>query len=291
MKGEKVGQRKIIPIAAVISAGKSKFLNVICNFNFLECKSGIATKFVNIIRYNPAISEPKFYHLKLIKEKDQYIFYKDTSFEEKIGDKAIIEENIKINKKLESEIKINYEEIFYMTEINKVSSILNEKLLLTHDLCDIPGLSEYQPDDDKKKEDKKPDKQSDDEKDIIMKGEEFGLIHEEKNKNELKENNNDDDVYENVEIKNNTYLSEIFGILKPYIERGIIVLSVENYNHVTNFEIIAKLHKVLNKRIKNFLVILNKMDLSTNREEDIKKCIGLFFQKFTNTKIFNIKLD
>ena len=66
---EKLEERKIVPIAAMISAGKSKILNVILNFNFLESKAGIATKFVNILRYNPSINTPKFYHLKLKNEE------------------------------------------------------------------------------------------------------------------------------------------------------------------------------------------------------------------------------
>ena len=49
---EKIKMRKIVPIAAMISAGKSKLLNVLYNINFLETKAVIGTKFVNILRYN-----------------------------------------------------------------------------------------------------------------------------------------------------------------------------------------------------------------------------------------------
>ena len=69
--------RKIVPIAEMISAGKSKLLNVILNINFLESRAGIGTKFVNILRYNPNIDESQFYHLKIQNEKGKYIFYKD----------------------------------------------------------------------------------------------------------------------------------------------------------------------------------------------------------------------
>ncbi len=74
---EKIDSRKIVPIAAMISAGKSKLLNVILNINFLESRAGIGTKFVNILRYNPNIDESQFYHLKIQNEKGKYIFYKD----------------------------------------------------------------------------------------------------------------------------------------------------------------------------------------------------------------------
>ena len=74
---EIIEQRKLIPVVAMISAGKSKLLNVLYNINYLECKPGIGTKFVNILRYNPNIKQPCFYHLKIEKKDDNYIFYKD----------------------------------------------------------------------------------------------------------------------------------------------------------------------------------------------------------------------
>ena len=48
------------------------------------------------------------------------------------------------NKKLRDAEKINYEDIFYMIEINDSPFIKDKEYLLSHDLCDIPGLSEYQ---------------------------------------------------------------------------------------------------------------------------------------------------
>ena len=59
---KKIEIRKIVPVAAMISAGKSKLLNVLYNINFLECKPGITTKFINLLRYNPNIPEPRFFH-------------------------------------------------------------------------------------------------------------------------------------------------------------------------------------------------------------------------------------
>jgi len=55
LEGERIEQRKITPVAAMISAGKSKLLNVLFNINYLECRAGIGTKFVNLLRYNPDI--------------------------------------------------------------------------------------------------------------------------------------------------------------------------------------------------------------------------------------------
>ena len=139
---EIIEKRKIIPIAAMISAGKSKLLNVLYNINYLVCKPGIGTKFVNILRYNPKIKEPCFYHLKVEKQGDDYIFYKDSKLAE--GAENIIEANEKINKELRTQNKTKYEDIFYMIEINEIPFIKDKDFLLTHDLCDIPGLSQYQ---------------------------------------------------------------------------------------------------------------------------------------------------
>ena len=66
---EKIEQRKIVPVAAMISAGKSELLNILYNINYLECTVGIGTKFVNLLRYNPNITEPKLYHLNLEKKR------------------------------------------------------------------------------------------------------------------------------------------------------------------------------------------------------------------------------
>ena len=91
---EKIEERKIVPVAAVISAGKSLLLNLILNIKFLESKTDIETKFVNILRYNPKTDNPRFYHLKVINEKGKYAFYKDPNYKTIIGEENIIKENI-----------------------------------------------------------------------------------------------------------------------------------------------------------------------------------------------------
>ena len=108
---EKIQIRKIVPVAAKISAGKSKLLNVLYKFNFLECKPDIGTKFINLLRYNPTLEKPCFYHLLLKKEGEEYSFYKDLN-EVYEGEEKIIEANKNINKQLKNEENINYEKIF-----------------------------------------------------------------------------------------------------------------------------------------------------------------------------------
>ena len=303
----KIEQRKIVPIAAMISAGKSKLLNVILNIKFLESKAGIGTKFVNIIRYNPEIKEPTFTHLKIKNENGEYVFYKDSLYDPKVGEEKIIEESKNLNSLLSTKSNVDYEEIFYMTEIKDAKFIKDKDYLLTHDLCDVPGLSEYQ--EQKKLFEEKVEEKNvefDDKMEIGIK--QFGIVYkpkEKKNTSDLNEeikkiesnlsssnNKDEDELYYNMNIdKENTYLTEIFKIIKNNIDGAIIVLSIENFYFVENFEIIAKLHKVIQKNINNFLIVLNKLDLSSNPNADIERCKGLFIKYFPKCKTFNLNLN
>ena len=273
---EKIEIRKIVPVIAKISAGKSKLLNVLYNIKFLECKAGIGTQFVNLLRYNPNIKQPCFYHLKISKEGENYIFYKDLSeFYE--GEQTIIDANKKINEKLRKESRKNYDNIFYMTEINDSPFIKDKEYLLNHDLCDIPGLSEEQSTSTPKEKNE-----------ITNKAEVKDIISEKNNDNQMKE---DEIYYQTKDIEKNTYLSEIFGRIKNYIDEGIIIFNVENYQHKDNYELIAKFHKVIGKEISDFLILLNKIDLSTNPQEDIENCRGLIIKYFPRCKTFNLNLN
>ena len=268
-KQEKIEIRSIVPVIANISAGKSRLLNVLYNIKFLECKAGIGTQFVNLLRYNPNIKQPCFYHLKISKEGENYFFKKDLSeFYE--GEQIIIDINKKINENLRKEREKNYDNIFYMTEINDSPFIRDEKYLSEHVLCDIPGLSEEQSTSTPK------------EKNEII------------NENEVEDTdtNQEDDIYYNIkDIEKNTYLREIFERIKNYINEGIIIFNVENYQHVDNYELIAKFHRVIQKDISNYLVLLNKIDLSTNPQSDIENCKSLIIKNFPKCKTFNLNLN
>ena len=96
---EPIKIRNSVPVAAMISAGKSHLLNVLYNIDFLECKAGIGTKFVNILRYNPEIKEPRFFHLLFKKVGERYIFYKDNSESEVIGKQNLLKKIMLIMKK------------------------------------------------------------------------------------------------------------------------------------------------------------------------------------------------
>ena len=274
---EKIEIRKIVPTISRVSSGKSRLLNILYNIKFLECRKDITTKFINILRYNPKISIPCFYHLKLKKEGKDYIFYKDLN-EIYFGEKKIIEANKKINKKFVDVKEINYEDIFYMTEISDSPFIKDKEYLLSHDLCDIPGLSEYQGNQIKEEESNALSQNINNSKN-------------EKSENEIKEQIEDEIYYKIGNIKDKTYLTEIFKIIKNYIDGGIIIFNVENYFYDENFEIIAKLYKVIHKNIVNYLIILNKIDLSENPEKDIEELKGKIFNNFPKCETFNLNLN
>lgn len=60
-----IEERKGISVIGMISSGKSTFLNSIFGINYLQTMDNITTKFVCVIRYNPNITQPILYHLKV----------------------------------------------------------------------------------------------------------------------------------------------------------------------------------------------------------------------------------
>ena len=101
----------------------------------------------------------------------------------------------------------------------------------------------------------------------------------------------EDEIVKEVKIEKNTYLSEIFGRIKNYIEEAIIIFNVENYQHKDNYELIAKFHIVIEKEISNCLILLNKIDLSTNPELDKDNCKSLIVKYFPRCQTFNLNLN
>ena len=124
----------------MVSSGKSTFLNSLLGTDVLEEKNDIATKFVCIIRHNPHLEEPIFYHLNLYHdlESDDYNYIKDG--EETIGADRIKKKISKINSD-ELSLKDNCQNLFYMLEF-KIINIKNNEFLKKYDFYDIPGLNE-----------------------------------------------------------------------------------------------------------------------------------------------------
>ena len=283
---QKIEERRGIIVIGMISSGKSTFLNSLLGITYLETKDDVTTKFVTIIRYNENLKEPKFYHLKVIKEKNfneqedknekkenlinvennadkekENLCYFLKDGEESIGEKNIIKKIEEINKAEKGNQEPKYENLFYMLETN-ITNIENKEFLKEHDFYDIPGLNEYIVSDKKEvKEEKK---------------------EEEKNKNSNERANEIEEIEEDMR-----YIKGIFQYLKKKIEREIIIFSSETYYKPQNIQIIKEIKKELDTPIYGNLVILNKIDICDNREKTIANC-KQFFVNYCESDIFNI---
>ena len=285
-----IKSRKLVPIIGMKSTGKSKFLNTLYNIDFLGSKAGTGTKIVNILRYNPYIETPCFYHIQIFKKDNDYIFYKDPKRETIFGKEKIAKEIKNINNQLNDKSKIEYIDKFYMTEINEAPFFRDKSYLFEHDLCDIPSLSECIKDD-----------LSDSEQKLKKEKESFGIVFNDRGdifkkekgisiNNEIRD---EDDIFYKLDMEDDIsyLLTTIFNIIRNYIDGAIIILSVENYIFEDNFDIIAKLYKITQKKLKNCLIILNKIDLSKYPKKDIENFMRLIFDHFPKFKTFNINLN
>lgn len=293
----KVEIKNLCPMIAMISAGKTSLLKVFYDVDFLEATAGIGTKFVNIIRYNPEVGKnPKFYHLILKPDgKGGYDYYKDPNFEEVIGKEKIRLKNQELNAEYKNTNDSKYEDLFYMIEVGEASFIEDKEYLKNYDLVDIPGVNEFNPDAIKnEKPTEKPINEEAPPLPEMMEG--FNLLptDEEEKKEEKKEENNlqkfgsmEDEIITFDPKKEKSYLTEIFKIIRNNMNNGIIVFSVDNYQHAENYRIIAKLQKVINKPIENFLILLNKIDKSENREYDLNTLNQKILKYFPSCKLFN----
>ena len=175
---------------------------------------------------------------------------KDEQKKEIIGNENIKQEIKRLNKDLNGK-KFNVKDVFYMTEINDIvfENDENKKYFLNNDLCDIPGL--------------------------ILK--------------EIKNIENEEEDELKYRPKGNKDLSNIFEILKNYIENFIIILDINNYRKETIKEIISHLKNAkINEKISNCLVLLNKIDESNEPEEDNQKCQTFFRECFPKYEAFNL---
>ena len=155
----KTEERFTIPIIGIISSGKSTFLNVILQNNYLETDTNIATKFICILRHNRFLREPKLYKAYSKRRRIDYKYKKFEYFsfekrhevEEVNGIKGDIKKLMQeINKnivKYEEKMKIsqrNINKYFYILEVNIPLFSKEEYKSLGNyfDFIDIPGLNE-----------------------------------------------------------------------------------------------------------------------------------------------------
>lgn len=306
-KEEIIEERKGMIVIGMISSGKSTFLNSIFGFNYLQANDNITTKFICIIRYNPKIKEPTFYNLKLILTKensDKYIFIRNS--EKYIGKENIKNQIKSINEKEHKTSEPNYENLFWMLEINKII-FENKEFMETHDFYDIPGLNEYMITDEKPKKDEK-DKP-------IEKDEQFNETMDEMapppssiNTNELtnktdNKQNDKKDIYEvnktdkdnetNKNITNDEnykYIKGIFKYLKGKIENFIFIISTENCYKPSNLGIIEEVRKNIDFDLEDGLFVLTKIDLSEDRNKKIEECKQYFINNIPSN-IFNLHFN
>jgi hypothetical protein len=179
--------------------------------------------------------------------------------------------------------QVPYEELFYMIEVGESDFIEDKEYLKNYDLVDIPGVSEYNLN-------QTPEEKPDEKK---LENEEYKDLEAaqsayEKINNKVVHFDTVEKEMENYDpSKEKNYLTEIFRIIKNKMNNGIIVFSIDNYQHVENYRIIAKLHKVINKPIENFLIFLNKIDKSENRKYDLLTLNNKIMKFFPSGTIFN----
>ena len=155
----KTEERFTIPIIGIISSGKSTFLNVILQNNYLETDTKEATKFICILRHNRFLREPKLYKAYSKRRRIDYKYKKFEYFsfekrhevEEVNGIKGDIKKLMQeINKniaKYEEKMEISQRDInkyFYILEVNIPLFSKEEYKSLGNyfDFIDIPGLNE-----------------------------------------------------------------------------------------------------------------------------------------------------
>ena len=278
MKKERkeINIKNICPVIGMISSGKSSILNSLFNMDFLEASSDVTTKIVTIIRYNKDIqNNPKFYKIELSKSSDdQYKFYKMEETEITGHDK--IKEKIKnLNKDLKDGDP-EYEDIFYMLEIGK-AEFIQEHFLENYDIADIPGVSEHIIQKEKEENQMEHDNNA---KNL------FGNSEDAPNASDMSKSNayytpSTEEELSNYKVeKEINYLTQIFKIIKDRISCGIFIFSVDKFQLAENYKIVGKLKLILDKPIENYLILLNKMDISPNIEEDINLLKGRFVQEF-----------
>ena len=318
-------ERKGIIVIGMISSGKSTFLNSLLGITYLEAKDDVTTKFVTIIRYNENLKEPKFYHLKLIKEEESKKDEKETKKDQEETKKD--EEQSKNDEKEKNEkdniiIDSNVEDIkakeenLYLFEQDGEESIGADNI--------VKKIKEIN---DEEKENQEPkyenlfymletnitnienkeflkthdfydipglneyiisDKKVDTEAKDDKKEQKKEHKEEKKETDEKKEDNSNPRIQTTEESQEDMrYIKGLFKFLKKKIEREIIIFSSETYYKPQNLQIIKEIKNELNITLCNNLIILNKIDICDDKEKTIADC-KQFFVNNIDTDIFNL---
>lgn len=140
--------KNIVPVIGSISTGKSTFYNSLLGIDLLDARDEVTTKFALILRHNPNLKTPIFYHLKLVpgKEGETYEFEKDPNDKEASTREEIKKKIVEFNNKIAAEIdkkqsQMEFSDAFFMLELN-IEFVKNEEFLEKYDFVDMPGINE-----------------------------------------------------------------------------------------------------------------------------------------------------
>ena len=295
---ELVEERKGMAVIGIISSGKSTFLNSIFGFNYLQVNSNITTKFICVIRYNPNIKEPIFYHLKLIPKKnkpDEYMYMCIKNEPKIMGKKIIKEKIISINKELHNSCEPKYEDLFWMLETNKIL-IENKNFMENTDFYDIPGLNEYLKTNEKTQQSNLKEKDNiqseNDESDLIDNAPPptINMIEDNINEIDKKDINANTKISKEEKDNNYKYIHSIFKYLKTKIKNFIFIISTESCYKPENLEIIENIRKNIDFDLEGGLFVLTKIDKSENKEKKIFECNQYFINNMPSD-IFNLHFN
>ena len=276
----------------MVSSGKSTFLNSLLGIEVLEAKDNITTKFVCIIRYNPDLKLPKFYHviLKENQELNDYNYYKEGEEAEGLENIRKMISSVNTENK-ESDSEPNYINLFYVLE-TPIQNIENKEFLSKYDFYDIPGLNEFIKEQNtqsqniineiKKEEEKK---EENDEEDGEEKAEN---LSEAPTENAIKVDKGFDDDISDTPKEDMKYIRGLFQYFKKKIDFGILIIDTEKHYKPQNIQIIEELHKIIEMKFENFLFVLNKIDRAEDRKQAQFLCRS-FFINHLDTNIFNIE--
>ena len=225
-----MSQKKSIPIIGQISSGKSLFLDNLLNLDLLESKTDITSKFVCIIRHNNNLKEPKFYHIKL-KEKGKDKITGFTEYKEIMDGKVIIgSDNIK------EKIK----------QINREQKNIDDKNIKYEELFYVLEV-----------------------KITTIKNEELLNKYDFYDIPGLDEYiSGEENKKENDKERSMKYIDNLFKYFRSKIDFGVFVLNAETAYVKSSNEIIINVTNILRpKKIKNYLIILNKIDRKSDPNE------------------------
>lgn len=196
-----------------------------------------------------------------------------------------------------------YDKLFYVLETD-IKNIENKEFLSKYDFYDVPGLNEFISDENEKIVEKEKKFNKPQEKENVL-TEEKDDDESNSDKDDKKEENMSDappsenkpkatpkEIDEGIESskENMRYIKGLFQFFKNKMDFGIIIIDSGKYYKPQNLQIINELYQIIQVKFENFLFILNKIDLISDKEKTIQDCRSFFITNLDST-IFNIEYN